>query len=165
MGMMKRLYIDFEICQKNCTRCQIKCSYPYHPENNGITRLRELVSYYLVCRKCEEAFCINACPNNALQKDEKGFLIRSNFLCVGCKSCVLACPFGTIPSDLPYYLSGCDFCIGRTNEKEPLCVETCPFGAIFYKEIEEEKEKNIFLVNENLVVRVIPWKKEEVIKR
>jgi len=151
---MKKLFIDYDkllVC-----KCQLKCSYILHPENNGIINLKEQIAFLLACRKCEDYPCINACPNGALKR-ENGINKRSNILCVSCRSCLIACPFGTILPDVIVYLTKrCDFCINRLKENEvPVCVESCNCGAIKYIEEEEIKEeKEIFKINENLIVKV-----------
>jgi len=156
---MKKLFIDLEICNK-CKECKVDCSYFYHPQNNGITTLRELAAFATVCRQCEEAPCVKACPQAALEKQEDGTLKRYNMRCIGCKSCVLACPFGTIyPEVIPHLVSQCDYCLSRANGKIPECVNTCPFEAVKYVDIEENAEENIFAVGKNLVVHSIPWEK------
>lgn len=156
-----RLFIDLEKCEK-CPECVVKCSYFYHPQNKGITSLRELASFSLVCRQCEEAPCVNSCYHNALKKDENGILRKSNFLCTSCKSCSIACPFGTIFTDFLNFLdSKCDFCIEREN---PPCIESCPYKAIELKEIKEEDIKEgIFFVLDNLAVHSKKWFKDDSI--
>jgi Fe-S-cluster-containing dehydrogenase component len=162
---MKRLLIDLEICYK-CKKCEAKCSYFYHQstvlkepvENYGVEKLLAKSAQYLVCRRCEDAFCVASCPNQALEKDKNGILQRHLFMCTSCKSCSIACPFGTIyPEILEYKSSNCDLCIGRTDGKVPLCVTTCKEKAIQFIEVEESKEKNIYLVNDKLAVHTFPW--------
>ena len=147
---MRRLFIDLEKCDR-CPECVIKCSYIYHPQNNGITSLRELAIFSLICRKCEEAPCINSCYKNALKKDDDGILRRARFLCTSCKTCSIACPFGTILVDFLQYLdSKCDYCLTR----KPLCVGSCPLKAIEVKEIEKEDIKEgIYFVSDVFAVR------------
>lgn len=157
---MKKLFIDLEICNK-CKECKVDCSYFYHPQNNGITTLRELAAFATVCRQCEEAPCVKACPQDALEKQEDGTLKRYNMRCIGCKSCVLACPFGTIyPEVIPHLVSQCDYCLSRANGKIPECVNTCLLEAVKYADIEEDVKENIFAVGKNLVVHSIPWEKK-----
>ncbi len=154
---MKQLFIDLEICNK-CKECKVKCSYFYHPQNNGITTLRELASFATVCRQCEQAPCVKACPQDALEKQRDGTLKRYNMRCIGCKSCVLSCPFGTVyPEVIPYLVSQCDYCSGQANGKIPECVNTCPFEAVKYIDVEENPKENIFAIGKNLVVHSIPW--------
>ena len=157
---MKRLFIDLEKCYK-CKKCTAGCSYLYHPENKGIINILEVANRSLVCRKCEEAPCIKACPQDALEKGEDGILKRYIMRCTSCKTCTLACPFGAIyPEIVPYLLSQCDYCLDRLGNGEPECVKTCPEGAIQYKTVKELKEKNICFIRDNLAVKHMTWKKE-----
>ena len=141
--------------------CEAQCSYPYHPDNDGITSLRELAAYAVICRRCESGNCLVACPKEALEKDADGILRRYNLRCISCKSCSLACPFGTIyPELVPYAVSRCDYCIERlASGEEPLCVKTCPYGAIKYIDIEADEEQNLHAVGNNLVVKCEVWKR------
>lgn len=161
-GPDKRLFIDLDICSTGeCEGCDLKCSYFYHPQNNGIVSVAELATYYLVCRRCEEPHCVNACPREALeqQKDKGKLLIRHNLRCVSCKSCSHACPYGTIyPENLPLLVHTCDFCLDRRDQKdEPLCIASCSHGALSLKSADMELDENTFLVGDNLIVHSTHW--------
>jgi Fe-S-cluster-containing hydrogenase component 2 len=161
---MKRLYIDLEICNQ-CKDCPVECSYFYHPDNNGIIKLRSLAAFALVCRRCEEAACIKSCPKDALEKQDGGLLKRYSMLCISCKSCSFACPFGTIyPEFLPYVTSQCDWCLNRGVDV-PDCVRTCTKEGVEYKEVEEDIEKGIYVIGEHLAVRSFCWQKEPLEKK
>ncbi len=152
---MKRIFIDLEKCYK-CEKCVARCNYPYHPDNNGVLKLIEMGVRETVCRKCEDAPCINACPNEALERLEDGRVKRYNMRCTGCGTCVVACPFGVIFHEIiTYYDSQCDFCEGR----EPLCVKTCPHGAIKYEEVEEEPEKRVYVIGDKFAVHAMGWER------
>jgi Fe-S-cluster-containing dehydrogenase component len=158
---LKTLLIDLDICD-GCEakeQCTARCSYPLHPDNDGVTSLRELAAYAVICRKCESGNCINACPKEALEKNAKGVLVRHNMRCISCKSCSLACPFGTIyPEVIPYGLSRCDYCLGRiATEEDPLCVRTCPLGAIKYLEIGPDEAKQLHQASDHLIVKCDVW--------
>jgi len=154
---MKRLLLNLDICSA-CPQCVIACSYYYHPGNRGIDRLRELVTYALVCRRCEYGTCVQACPVEALERDDAGVLSRYSMRCIGCGSCAHACPFGTIYIDLlRYQLSGCDLCRDRALGEPPLCVPSCPYGALEYREVEEDGEKGIYCIDERLAVLSHHW--------
>lgn len=88
-------------------------------------------------------------------------------LCTACGACAIACPFGTIYTNLiPFVTSTCDLCKGRLQEgRKPLCVTTCPFEALDYKEV--ALDKDLVEVFEDIVVKVSdgvlwePFLKEE----
>ena len=163
MVKQKKLFVDLDICSTACPECVVDCSYFYHPENNGIYPLRELLTYSLICRKCEEAHCVNSCPQNALEKQEDNILKRYYMRCIGCKSCSHACPYGAIyPELIPYLNSKCDLCLDRRSQKdEPVCISTCPYGALSLKDIESDEEKHIYAVGDNVVVHSTHWIREK----
>ena len=166
--MGAKLIIDLAKCKLQ-GESKVQCSYKHHPENKGIDALLEMIRFALICRKCEAAPCVKACPNEALEKvpteDEDsgiGFpqsgvpLKRANMLCTGCGTCAIACPFGTIYTDLILFpTSVCDVCRGRLGEGEkPLCVNTCEDESIDYGEVDAAKEKDMVEVFEDIVVKV-----------
>jgi len=162
----KRLFIDLDICASGqCEECVLECSYYYHPENNGIVSVAELASYHLVCRKCEEAHCVNVCPVEALeqQKEKDKLLVRHNMRCISCNSCSHACPYGTIyPELLPHLVHNCDFCLDRRDKTgEPLCIESCSHGALSLKDATSKLDQNTFLVGDNLIVHSTHWDREK----
>ncbi len=164
-GDRRRLFVDLEVCGK-CPECVTKCDYFYHPANNGLISIRERAAMSAVCRRCENPVCISACTKDALEKDAEGVLRRYNMRCVGCKSCSIACPFGTLFADvIPYAVSVCDYCIGRIRGGGvPICVESCPLRAVRFEKVEEDIARNIYAVGDQLVVHALPWKKGAVSK-
>jgi len=166
-GKDRRLYVDLDVCfSGQCKECVIQCSYHYRPGNNGIVSVAELATYYLVCRRCEEAHCINSCPQEALeqQEDKEKLLVRHNMRCISCKSCAHACPYGAIyPELVPLLVHNCDFCLDRRSQKgEPLCIKTCPYGALSLKEADRKLDENMFLVGDNLIIHSTHWNREKV---
>ncbi len=97
------------------------------------------------CRHCEDASCVAACPVEALEIGQDGIVRRYTSRCIGCKSCVYACPFGAIDEELiKYTVSKCDLCEDRLSEgKLPACVATCPTEALTFEEVKEELEKDL----------------------
>jgi formate dehydrogenase iron-sulfur subunit len=88
------------------------------------------------CRHCLEPACVAACPVGALQNTEQGAVIYDQDLCIGCRYCMLACPYG-IPRyqwDQPVpYIRKCTMCYPRIKEgKQPACTEACPEGATIF---------------------------------
>jgi Fe-S-cluster-containing dehydrogenase component len=158
--MGAKLIIDLAKCELQ-GESKVQCSYKHHPENKGIDSLLEMIRFALICRRCEAAPCIEACPQGALEKvpsknNDAGILKRANMLCTGCGTCAIACPFGTIYTDLILFPSSvCDLSKGRLNKGgKPLCVTTCENGSIDYKEVDIEKEGDLVEVFEDIVVRV-----------
>ncbi len=169
-GDHKRLFIDLDICSGECKECVVECSYFYHPFNNGIRSVIELATFALVCRRCENPHCVNSCPVDALeqQKDKNNMLIRHNMRCISCKTCSHACPYGTIyPENVPYLINICDYCLDRRENsnandiKDPICIKTCPYGALSLKKPEKELPENTFLVGKNLIVHSTHWRREK----
>ncbi len=160
-----RLFIDLDICSSHqCPECVVRCSYPWHRyANRGILSVIELATYAMVCRRCEEPHCVKACPREALEKldEQGGMLVRHTFRCVSCRSCSHACPYGTIyPEMVPRFASNCDYCVPRRNG-EPVCISTCPYGALSLLEGEPEDPRDCFAAGDHLLIHSRHWKKEE----
>ncbi|MEM0049232.1 MAG: 4Fe-4S dicluster domain-containing protein [Candidatus Bathyarchaeia archaeon] len=85
----------------------------------------------MLCQQCEDPPCANVCPTGALFKEPKTNILRlKESLCIGCKACLIACPFGVIKID-PVIGKAikCDYC-----GEDPLCVKYCVTGALKYVE-------------------------------
>lgn len=163
---MKRLFIDIPaLLASNVKADIIECEYMFHQKNYGAFSLLEVAEFAAYCRQCQEAFCIGACPKEALEHQENGTVKRYNMRCVGCKSCILACPFGTIfPEVINYVSSKCDFCLNQLEQNPdytPVCVKTAPANSFMMKEVEEDHKQNIFFVGNHLAVRTLNWLKKE----
>jgi|SRR3990172_4344833 len=91
------------------------------------------------CRHCEEPACVSACPVGALKKTPEGPVAYDGSKCLGCRYCMMACPFG-IPryawaSPVPY-VRKCTMCYAnRIQEgRQPACTEACPEKATIFGE-------------------------------
>ena len=82
------------------------------------------------CHQCEDAPCANVCPTGAIHRAAGAWLVEQA-RCIGCKSCMVACPFGAmqvrVVEDCVQALK-CDLCAHR--EGGPACVEACPTHAL-----------------------------------
>ena len=136
---MKVIEINTEKCT-GCRYCENICSFkyskectPYRARINVINFENRGLSIPIICEQCEDPVCMNACPiTGALYRDpDTGAIHVKEGLCIGCRSCVEACPFGAIKID-PVSLKAikCDLCGG-----DPLCVKYCVTGALRYVEI------------------------------
>lgn len=163
---MKKLFIDVPaLIDSGVEAGTIDCEYGYHRNNEGVSSLMEVVEFAAYCRQCPEAFCVLSCPKEALERQETGVIKRYNMRCVGCKSCVLACPFGTIfPEVINYLSSKCDYCLNQLNdnpEHVPACVKTAPANTFQMKEVEEQPEHYVFFVGDHLAVKSPSWRQKE----
>ncbi|MFC1875206.1 4Fe-4S dicluster domain-containing protein [Chloroflexota bacterium] len=93
------------------------------------------------CLHCLEPACVEACIVGALQKTPDGPVVYDEGKCIGCRYCMLACPFGvpTFEWDKPIpWIRKCTFCADRlATGSEPACVVVCPTGALKFGERDE----------------------------
>ncbi len=94
----------------------------------------------LQCRHCEDAPCMMVCPTEAIHRfSDLGPVLLDQERCIGCKFCLMVCPFGVIDvSRDGKAMIKCDQCIERTEAGEdPACVAACPTGAIKFVELDD----------------------------
>lgn len=126
-----------------CKSCASACYYG-HLDTPALAyeEVASSVDMPMVCRQCEDAPCVAACPREAMYKDEAGIIRRSAVRCTGCLSCVLACPFGVLDREVvKRQVAKCDLCADRMRQdppKAPRCVSVCPSGALKFLDIEQE---------------------------
>jgi formate dehydrogenase iron-sulfur subunit len=93
------------------------------------------------CFHCEHPACASACPVQALHKQENGPVVYDAGRCIGCRYCMVACPFHVPRTDFNEVLpliEKCTFCADRLSEGlEPACVKACPTDALVFGEREE----------------------------
>jgi Fe-S-cluster-containing hydrogenase component 2 len=87
-----------------------------------ITREDHAEATPIICRHCDDAPCIEACPEKAIFSDPKNGTVQlREDLCIGCKSCLAVCPYEAIFfDDLNKTAFKCDLCGGN-----PECVRVC----------------------------------------
>ncbi len=129
--------------QKNCIgckSCEVHCKV-----GNGVPlgpRLGQIISVgpkmvgdlprmahiFMPCFHCEEPWCVSVCPTGAMRRRPKdGIVYVEAALCVGCKSCITACPWGA-----PQWnhetgkVIKCNYCMDRIDQGlKPSCVTKC----------------------------------------
>ena len=84
------------------------------------------------CNHCDSAPCIEICPTKALYRRSDGIVDFDNRRCIGCKSCMQACPYDALYIDPNTNTAAkCNFCAHRVEANlEPACVIVCPTQAI-----------------------------------
>ncbi len=97
------------------------------------------------CMHCTDASCISVCPVTAMTKDEGTGIVRHHpDRCIGCRYCVLACPFG-VPRyefDDPFgQIQKCELCADVPGQDVPACADVCPTGATLYGHTETLAEE------------------------
>jgi len=161
--MQYGFFVDAKYCV-GCKTCQIACKDRNNLEvgqlfrkvNNyeeggwvqrGNAWVNNVTSYWLsiACNHCADPACTKACPTGAMYKrEDNGLVLNNPDDCVGCQSCVWACPY-----DAPQYnpetgkVHKCDGCIDRVEAgQRPVCVDACPYQLIQFGDIEELESKN-----------------------
>jgi Fe-S-cluster-containing hydrogenase component 2 len=133
----KVLHITPERCT-GCLRCELACSQmqtggSFQPAKSVIrvAPLEAHTSYApYTCFQCAEAWCLTACPVDAISIAPTGAKVVSWDRCTGCRLCTIACPYGTIFLDLDAHKAfKCNLCGG-----DPACVRACPVQAIEWLE-------------------------------
>lgn len=124
-----------------CRTCEIACVLAHSSENLLISnpefdfnpRLKVIktakVSAPIQCRHCEDAPCAKSCPNSCITNNN-GVVDIDTENCIGCKACMMACPFGAmdIVSEKRMVANKCDLC--SKNQDSPACINVCPTQAL-----------------------------------
>lgn len=95
------------------------------------------------CNHCDDAPCIEICPTNALFRRSDGIVDFDNRRCIGCKSCMQACPYDALYIDPNSNTAAkCNFCAHRVEQNlEPACVIVCPTQAILAGDLDDSSSK------------------------
>lgn len=163
---------------KRCIGCQT-CTITCKAENDtrpGIFWNRVLVEetgeyplvgkYFLprICMHCENPSCVEVCPTGASARRKDGIVSVDEDKCIGCKYCMLACPYGAryfnednggyygkelIANEIIGYkqhklgvITKCDFCLHRLDRQEqPACVKSCLAEARIFGDLEDPESE------------------------
>jgi formate dehydrogenase iron-sulfur subunit len=90
------------------------------------------------CRHCVDPACVNVCPVGAMIKSHSGAVLYNKKKCIGCRYCMMACPYGIPRSEWESRAPGikkCTLCHHRiTKNQQPACTEICPENATIFGE-------------------------------
>lgn len=95
------------------------------------------------CRHCPDAPCIAVCPKEAMTRADAEAPVQVDpEKCIGCKFCMVVCPYGAIDllrSTEKKKVVKCDLCVERTAEGAlPACVAGCPVAAMAFVELDDD---------------------------
>ena len=126
-----------------CHACEVACVTSHHQDSwplqrdDFLPRIRVFfhrnASSATTCHHCNDAPCVGSCPTQALQFENDSVQFKQA-LCIGCKNCVVACPFGAIEmvandEDGPQLAQKCDLCSQHPSGQQA-CVASCPTQAL-----------------------------------
>lgn len=151
--MAKMIVVDEKRCM-GCRTCVLECAMA-HTETQSLAEavasdtppqsrvhVEPLAEFGmpLQCRHCQDAPCVSVCPTEAITRlDEGELVLLDSKRCIGCRFCMLVCPFGVI--DLTRdgkAMIKCDLCVQRTQAGElPACVAGCPTAALKFVELDD----------------------------
>lgn len=161
MESTRAILVDITKCI-GCRSCEQACKeihgFPTETEpklsTTAFTVVEEHGGRYVrrMCMHCQDPACASACLVGALQKTAAGPVTYDASKCIGCRYCLVACPFN-VPryewSKLVPYVKKCDMCAERQAKgQQPACVEACPVQATISgtrEEILEEAQRRILL--------------------
>jgi formate dehydrogenase iron-sulfur subunit len=165
-SMSKALLYDSTVCI-GCKQCEVACAeknkLPYddaiaaeqtqseHKFTVVLTKGDKFMRR--LCMNCADPACASVCPVGALRKTSAGPVIYEENRCMGCRYCMVACPFG-VPkyewSRLNPRVRKCTMCSDRVAAGKPTaCAEVCPTQATLFGEREELLEEARKRIREN----------------
>lgn len=139
------LLADLDLCY-GCLACETACKQEHDlppgtnwmkvvrvgPEEIGGRLVMDFVPMH--CRHCENPPCQAACPENAISRRLDGIVLFDETLCIGCKQCMEACPFGAVQyNPRSQRAQACNLCYQRVDRGLlPACAQNCPTGALVF---------------------------------
>ncbi len=148
-------YFNQDYCL-GCRVCQIACKDRFDLHKAG-PRTRRVTTYecgafpntglYHVsvsCNHCDSSACVANCPTGAMYVSDDGTVQHDDDVCIGCKTCVSACPYGApqVAEECDGLIIKCDTCKPlREAGQNPVCVDACPMRALDFGEMDELRSK------------------------
>jgi len=149
----KAIMVNIEKCLA-CKSCEIACALVHskskvleeaiteapNPQRMVTVEASGEFAVPIQCRHCEDAPCVEICPTGAISQEAgEGPVVIDEELCIGCKLCILICPFGVLKiGSTKRAIIKCDMCTERLQDgQEPACVEACPTKALKLVSLDE----------------------------
>ncbi|MGL6293594.1 4Fe-4S dicluster domain-containing protein [Eubacterium aggregans] len=147
---MKRGYVNEKWCL-GCHLCEVQCAFAgsgesdmvkaFNRDEKPLPRIRVEdggeadggIHFAVSCRHCETPLCVKGCITGALSVGEDGIVRIDQESCVGCRTCIVMCPYGCLVIGRNHTMLKCELCT-ETTEGTPACVAGCPNQAIVYEE-------------------------------
>ena len=126
------------------------------------------------CYHCDNPPCVKVCPTGATYKDKDGLVLMDYDRCIGCRLCVVACPYSArrfnwwkpeVPPDeanqlVPVRPLGvvekCTFCVHRVRRgKLPHCVEVCPVRARHFGNLNDPESEVSKILRSNMSFQLL----------
>lgn len=153
MVLREHLCIDCERCKDACVKLNHVPEYGFR--TTILERRRQLeykqtqtIFMPVLCNQCNNPPCVRVCPTTATYKDEKTGIVRMiNDRCIGCKTCMAACPYNArYFNEEPEVraIDKCDFCWEQRLSKgdtNTACAEACPTGCRIFGDLADKKSK------------------------
>jgi len=154
----KTILVNIEKCLA-CKSCELACAVAHSkskvleeavaespkPQRMVTVESADEFAVPIQCRHCEAPLCVEICPTGAIQRqNEQSPVTVDQDLCIGCKLCMLICPFGVLQiGPEGRAIIKCDMCQQRLEDgQQPACVEACPTKAMkimSFKELTKPK--------------------------
>lgn len=141
---MKRVYVDEQWCL-GCRLCEYNCAFANSDSLDMAEALKDVVinpririeekegiCFAVSCRHCAEPLCVKCCLTGAMGIKD-GVICVDKDKCIGCLTCIMACPYGSISFSDDGVVQKCELCVKNAGG-EPACVTGCPNRAIVYEE-------------------------------
>jgi len=131
----------------SCRSCQVQCKIDkglgVGPKPSQIVEVGPVrtngrpkaVYVFMSCFHCEKPWCLAACPCGAIRKRPgDGIVYIDEDQCIGCKSCIIACPWGAPQWNAEMGIAvKCDYCKDRVDAGlKPACVSACPTACLTF---------------------------------
>jgi len=147
----------------DCEKCMDACRETNHvPKGHGAwrTMIQERTTGVgetekqefrpILCNHCNRPPCVRVCPTKATFKDpETGIVVMNYSKCIGCKTCMAACPYNArYFNHDKYAIDKCNFCLDTrlaSGEKETACAAACPADVRVFGDL-NDKNSEIFRV-------------------